>query len=121
MTEGLKRSLGTKIRAARKRAGLTQEALAARIGKTPESVSNIERGHQTPSIETLAVLARELTLPISEFFGVDDAVAATPSDARLRTEAQLRDLVRNLDDGALAVVVEQVAALARYAEAHSRA
>jgi transcriptional regulator with XRE-family HTH domain len=118
MTEGLKRSLGTKVRAARKRAGLTQEALAARIGKTPESVSNIERGQQTPSIETLGDLARELALPITEFFADDDTAIPLPTDARLRAEARLRELLRNLDDGALEVVVEQVAALARYVTAN---
>jgi transcriptional regulator with XRE-family HTH domain len=53
------------VRAARRRAGLTQDELASRIAKTPESISNIERGQQTPSLETLAALARELPLPAS--------------------------------------------------------
>jgi transcriptional regulator with XRE-family HTH domain len=114
MNEGLKRGLGSKVRAARRRAGLTQDELAGRIGKTPESVSNIERGQQTPTLETLAALARELGLPIAEFFGGDAGMNST-SDARLRAEARLRELVRDLDDDALGLVIEQAAAFVRYA------
>ena len=44
------------MQAARRRAGLTQEALAALIARTPESVSNIERGRQLSTIETLVDL-----------------------------------------------------------------
>jgi transcriptional regulator with XRE-family HTH domain len=116
MTTELKPTLGAAIRAARNRAGLTQEELGAQIGKTPESVSNIERGRQTPTIQTLAELARVLAVPISELFDAVGAASALP-DARRRVEAHLREMVRQLDDDALAVVVEQVAALARYAAA----
>lgn len=62
MTEPLKRTLGSRVRAARKRAGLTQDELASRIDKTPESISNIKRGAQTPALETLSALARELAV-----------------------------------------------------------
>ncbi|MBN9078703.1 MAG: helix-turn-helix transcriptional regulator [Rhizobiales bacterium] len=41
MTEGLKRAIGTRVKTARRRAGLSQEALAAKIRRTPESISNI--------------------------------------------------------------------------------
>lgn len=44
MADELKRRLGLTVQAARRRAGLTQEGLAAQIARTPESVSNIERG-----------------------------------------------------------------------------
>ena len=39
----LKRRLGLTVQAARRRAGLTQEALVALIEQTLERVSNIER------------------------------------------------------------------------------
>jgi DNA-binding XRE family transcriptional regulator len=38
----------------RRRAKLSQEALAEKIGRASESISNIERGVQLPNIETLA-------------------------------------------------------------------
>jgi transcriptional regulator with XRE-family HTH domain len=114
MERELKHALGAAIRAARNRAGLTQEELGAQIGKTPETVSNIERGKQTPTIETLAELARILKVPISELFDAVGDANALP-DARRRSEARLREMVRQLDDDALTVVLEQVAAFARYA------
>jgi hypothetical protein len=48
-----------------------------------------------------------------EFF---DATADTnpATDARVRAEARLRELVRGLDDDALGLAIEQVAALAKY-------
>ena len=113
MTDSLKRSLGTKVRAARGRTGLTQDELGSRVGKTPESISNIERGVQTPTLDTLAALARELGVPITEFFG-ETARTDVVSDARVRAEARLRELVRSLDDRALELIVEQVASLARF-------
>ena len=64
--------LGLTVQAARRRAGLTQEALAALIARTPESVSNIERGRQLPTIETLVDLVRVLEVPPPDFLdGLD--------------------------------------------------
>ena len=92
---------------------MTQNELAGRIGKTPESVSNIERGQQTPTLETLAALAAELDMPIAELFA-DDARPVAASDARLRAEARLREIVRALGDRGLDLVIDQAAAVARH-------
>ena len=48
--DDLKERLSTTVQLARKRLGMTQEELAAAIERTPESVSNIERGRQLPSL-----------------------------------------------------------------------
>ena len=48
MSNSLKRFIGARVQAARKRARLSQEALAGSVGRTPESISNIERGKQLP-------------------------------------------------------------------------
>jgi len=68
MSGDFEKNLGQKIRVARQRAGLTQEDLAARISRTPESISNIERGQQEPGIKTVQSLANVLGLPLSELF-----------------------------------------------------
>jgi transcriptional regulator with XRE-family HTH domain len=103
--------LGQKIRIARQRAGLTQEELAGRIARTSESISNIERGQQEPSIKTIQSLARELNVPMAEFF--DDVADnnTTANRQRLEMEFRLRDLARGLTDRDLAVAVAQIQVL----------
>lgn len=53
-------SLGDYIRAARVAAGLSQEALAIRIGHSQGAVSTWEGGGSTPTARALSALAREL-------------------------------------------------------------
>lgn len=109
MGDDFEKNLGQKIRLARQRAGLTQEDLAARVSRTPESISNIERGQQEPGIKTVQSLAKALELPVSELFESTDEPTASPQ--RLQMEFQLRDLARGLSDRDLAVAIAQVQAL----------
>lgn len=110
MTQTLKRRLGIRIRTARQAAELSQEALAARIKRTPESVSNIERGAQLPAIDTLIALSAVLQLPLSDLLkNVDDA--RPMSGERARNEARLEELIRALSDEAVAIAAQQVEAL----------
>lgn len=109
MTDELKRSLGARIRSARKRAGLTQDELATRISKSPESVSNIERGAQLPMLDTLSDIARVLDAPLTELLAAPERGI---SAGRLRLESELAELGRTLDEDRLAIAVQQVAALA---------
>ena len=75
---------------------MTQEELTARIKRTPESISNIERGQQLPSVETLADLGRALSVPMSDFFDSGNRDPITPERATL--EAELRQIGRTLSD-----------------------
>lgn len=109
MVDDFEKNLGQKIRLARQRAGLTQEDLAARISRTPESISNIERGQQEPGIKTVQSLAKALGLPLSELFEPFEELAMSPQ--RVQMEFQLRDLARGLTDRDLAVAVAQIQAL----------
>lgn len=109
MAGDFEKNLGQKIRIARQRAGLTQEDLAARISRTSESISNIERGQQEPGIKTVQSLAEVLGLPISEFFETSDNSGI--DESRLEMEFRLRDLARGLTDRDLAVAVAQIAVL----------
>lgn len=52
--------LGRSLRAARERAGLTQEQLSSRTGIRQPFVSRIESGHANPSVSTLAPIASAL-------------------------------------------------------------
>jgi len=53
---------GLRLRDARRKAGMTQAALAARVGVSRTSVTNIERGSQHISLHMLFALALALGL-----------------------------------------------------------
>lgn len=110
MTEGLKRAIGTRVKTARRRAGLSQEALAAKIRRTPESISNIERGQQLPAIDTLIELATVLQVPLSDFFRSFNDQRKL-SRERAENEAKIEETVRSLSDIAVAIAAEQIRAL----------
>jgi len=112
MEKDLKQAIGTKIHAARKRAAMSQEVLADHVGRTPESISNIERGKQLPNVDTLAQLARILNVPLTEFFeGLGGR--RNLSRERVQLEAELFETARDLTPKLLRIAVEQVRILKR--------
>lgn len=58
--------LGNRIRAERERLGLTQVALAARIGVGSDVISRYERDLMTPSVASLRALAREFGVSMDD-------------------------------------------------------
>jgi transcriptional regulator with XRE-family HTH domain len=52
--------VGRRVRLARERAGLTQDALAGRVSLSRTSVTNIEKGRQKVLLHTLCDLAEAL-------------------------------------------------------------
>lgn len=99
----MKKYVGGRIRAARRDAGLTQDQLAGMIDKSVETISNLERGHTAPSLDTLGRLARALNQPTEWFLKGNGAYAGNGVTTALRaeievtvakmTEAQLRQVV----------------------------
>ena len=55
-------AFGERVRAARKAAGLTQEALAEAAELHPTFISNIERGYRVPTVPTMLRVARGLAV-----------------------------------------------------------
>ena len=53
-------AIGARIKAARERAGLTQEDLAAELDMSPTHISVLERGRKAPRLETLVNIANAL-------------------------------------------------------------
>ncbi|GJD57069.1 helix-turn-helix domain-containing protein [Methylobacterium dankookense] len=53
MKRELNKIVGLRIKRARENAGLTQETLAELADRTKEAISNVERGVNLPSLETL--------------------------------------------------------------------
>ncbi|HLV60456.1 MAG TPA: helix-turn-helix transcriptional regulator [Fredinandcohnia sp.] len=84
-TTELRQALARRIRSLRQEAGLTQVELAERAGISNEFLSRIEHASGTPSLDTLARLARGLGIGLCELFQESE-----PSDAVQRIEPLLR-------------------------------
>ena len=53
-----RRLLGEAIRAERKKAGVSQEKLAEKAGLSTVFISRVERGKESPSVDSLVKIAR---------------------------------------------------------------
>lgn len=63
---------GKKLRKIRRHNDLTQEHLAELLGVSVEFVSNMERGVNAPSFETIEKIAEVFNLPFSELFNFQE-------------------------------------------------
>lgn len=79
--------IGERLRKVREARGLTQRALAERMGVEPETISRAETGALSLTLTNLAAMARVLALPMRELVaGIEEPVAAagaTPEAAEL--------------------------------------
>ena len=64
-------NLGKKIADARRQMGLTQNALATRVGVTAQAVSKWETGRSCPDISILDEIADILGISLFELLGMD--------------------------------------------------
>lgn len=62
------KSVGERIRKARKQRDLTQEKLADMVGVTSTYIGFIEQGQRVPSIKTADKIARVLRIKLSDLF-----------------------------------------------------
>ena len=112
MEAQIKIHIAQTIKSARRQKGLTQQGLGEKIGRTSESLSNIERAKSLPSVETLVALSTALDLPMSAFFpDYDERNKVNPK--KLRLEAEAGGILRNLSDQTLETAIEQLKALAK--------
>ena len=63
----------------RKKLGLSQEELAARVGVSQKSISKYERGTRRPSYETLTAMASLFGVTVDYLLCNDTPIASTPS------------------------------------------
>jgi transcriptional regulator with XRE-family HTH domain len=59
-------TFGANLRAARNRAGLSQEALGHRADFHPTEVTRIEKGRRNPGLLTIVKLAKALDIPAGD-------------------------------------------------------
>lgn len=91
------------MRAARLKAGLSQEKLAAKAKISIDTVGNIERGDTEPSVEALVGIARALGLDVQKLIGKATDDPPTKSVNRRRDEADAAIVAGTLSDKALSV------------------
>ena len=108
MAINLNQLVGARIRTLRKLRGYTQERLAESIGKTVETISNIERCKKLPGLATLNDLGKALDVPLSELIE-GDTKKTTPKREALLTKA--RELLNQLKDNELAISIQTMEAL----------
>lgn len=68
----LRTLFGKKLRKIRRHQDLTQEKFAELLGVSVEFVSNMERGVNAPSFETLEKIAEVFDLPFNELFTFEE-------------------------------------------------
>lgn len=100
----LRARFAAEIRAARQAAGMTQERLAEAAETSVDFLSKIERGLNSPSLETLAGLVSALSLDPVKLLSGDD-LRQTISASRRKGEARLSQIVHTLDDRTLNALV----------------
>ncbi|MBV8952218.1 MAG: helix-turn-helix domain-containing protein [Actinobacteria bacterium] len=76
--------IGPRLRAARRRRGLTLQELASRAQISPSTLSRLESGKRQANLELLVPLTRQLGIPI------DDLVPPDPPDPRVRRSPMRR-------------------------------
>ena len=64
--------IADRLRIERTRQGVSQRALAARLGLSPSLISQIETGRSKPSVSTLYSLVNELGLSLDRLFGDEE-------------------------------------------------
>ena len=72
-------TLGTRVKASRERARLSQRELADKIGISEISVMRLEKGRRAAKSDELEKIATALDVPLSYLVGIDDG-APMPSD-----------------------------------------
>jgi transcriptional regulator with XRE-family HTH domain len=93
------RHFGARVKAVREQGGWRQDALAAAVGLSQQSLSQIETGRAAPRFATIVKLAAALEVPIESLFAFDTVGPADREHARA-----VRELLQLLRDQPAEVV-----------------
>ena len=71
MDKDIARSFGHRVRELRRVQGISQEELADRAGLHRTYIGGIERGERNPSLKNIAIIAKVLSIRLSDLFNFD--------------------------------------------------
>ena len=108
----VQRRFGRRVKALRQQRGLSQEQLAEAIGRSVDTVSNIERGFSATRIATADLIARTFGVELQELFDISQDETTDSIEARRRTLLrQLIELFRHQEPAVLEAAIRQSEAL----------
>lgn len=106
MAKDVEKQIGRSVARFREAAGLTQAALAERVGVATETISRLERGATIPSVARLDDIALALDVELADLFEREpkaltrnEALAGLVTDLKRRSPedvALVRDLARTV-------------------------
>lgn len=97
--------IGQRIRRYRKACGLSQEALAQKVGISVTHMSHIETGNTKLSLPVLAKIAEELSV------GTDALLSDAPNPDKAKLSAEVQEILDSFEIDELPVAVEVLRAL----------
>lgn len=97
--------IGQRIRRYRKACGLSQEALAGRVGISVTHMSHIETGNTKLSLPVLAKIADELAV------GTDALLSDTTKPDKVALSAEVQEVLDSFEADELPVAIEVLRAL----------
>lgn len=99
--------IGDHIKLARKQAGLTQQALAQKIGLSLYHFGHIERGTRPASVEILGRLSVQLQYPIEYF--ISGALVEVLDDVAIENGAEQIDRIVSMMEGCSESILDMIA------------
>lgn len=102
--------IAERLAARRKQAGLSQEALAEKLGVSRQAVSKWERSESSPDTDNLIALAKLYGVSLDELLYVDDAIADDVAFEAADRAVGRRDAAAAGGAGAAGAVADAVAA-----------
>ena len=83
-------TIGERIKAARKKAGLTQKQLGEKMGISYQAVAQWENDLRNPKIETLRAIPNALGVPVSDLTGTVNEIASRMDQQALQAKQLLK-------------------------------
>ncbi|MGM9630732.1 helix-turn-helix domain-containing protein [Butyricicoccus sp.] len=100
---------GQRIRYFRQLRGISQEALALKIGMSPAYLGHLERGLKCPTIDTLHRITDALDVSLSDFFSLHSG-GCTACEQETRVQLAIRQIPPHKMEH-IVKIIEEMAAL----------
>lgn len=106
----IKLKFGMRIRGLREAQGMTQDELAEKIGRSVDTVSNIERGVYGTRIDVAGRIATILKVSMADLFSFEDDVQPSSVREHRRLVQGLTAILNGLDMKSLLVIKDVIEA-----------